>query len=122
MGYWVDLDAPYITYENEYIESVWALLQVLHQKGLLYRGHKIQWYSPANETVLSSHEVSLGYEEVQDPSIIVRAPLADEPGHVAPGVDDDAVDRSQQRRDVRRAEDQVRQSPRRLKKAAATST
>ncbi len=79
MGYWVDLDAPYVTYENEYIESVWSLLQVLHQKGLLYRGHKIQWYSPANGTVLSSHEVSLGYEEVQDPSIIVRAPLADDP-------------------------------------------
>ena len=78
MGYWVDLSAPYVTFENEYIESVWALLHTLHQKGLLYRGHKVQWYSPANGTVLSSHEVSLGYEEVQDVSIVVRAPLADE--------------------------------------------
>ncbi|HIG75157.1 MAG TPA: isoleucine--tRNA ligase, partial [Bacteroidetes bacterium] len=80
MGYWVDLSDPYVTFENNYIESVWALLQTIHQKGLLYRGHKVQWYSPANETVLSSHEVSLGYKEVQDVSIVTRARLADEPG------------------------------------------
>ncbi len=73
MGYWVDLDDPYVTFENDYIESVWSLLQAIHQKGYLYQGYKIQWYSPANETVLSSHEVSLGYKEVQDPSIYVKA-------------------------------------------------
>lgn len=72
MGYWVDLDNPYITFKNEYIESVWWLLKQIHEKGLLYKGHKIQWYSPGSSTVLSSHEVSLGYKEVQDPSVYVR--------------------------------------------------
>ena len=71
-GYWVDLDDPYVTYQNNYIESVWWLLAELHAKGLLYRGHKIHWYSPGSGTVLSSHEVSLGYQEVEDPSVTVR--------------------------------------------------
>ncbi len=78
MGYWVDLEHPYITFENEYIESVWWLLKQIHEKGLLYKGYKIQWYSPGSGTVLSSHEVSLGYEEVQDPSVYVRFPVTDE--------------------------------------------
>ena len=72
MGYWVDLDDPYVTYETEYIESVWWLLKQIHEKGLMYRGYKIQWYSPGSHTVLSSHEVSLGYEETQDPSVYIR--------------------------------------------------
>ena len=72
MGYWVDLENPYITFENEYIESVWWAIKRLHEKNLLYQGYKIQWYSPGSGTVLSSHEVSLGYKEVQDPSITVK--------------------------------------------------
>ena len=72
MGYWVDLDHPYVTFETDYIESVWWLLKQIYEKGLLYRGYKIQWYSPGSGTVLSSHEVSMGYKEVQDPSIYVR--------------------------------------------------
>ncbi len=79
IGYWVDLDAPYVTFSNEYIESVWWLLKQLHDKGLIYKGHKIHWYSPGSGTVLSSHEVSLGYKEVQDPSVTVAFPLADDP-------------------------------------------
>ena len=79
MGYWVDLSDPYVTFENDYVESVWNLLKRLWDRGLLYQGHKIQWYSPANGTVLSSHEVSLGYKEVQDTSIVVRARLVEEP-------------------------------------------
>ena len=79
MGYWVDLENPYVTFENDYIESVWSLLQRIWDKGLLAEGHKIQWYSPANGTVLSSHEVSLGYREVQDVSVTVRFPLVGEP-------------------------------------------
>ena len=75
MGYWVDLDNPYITFKNEYIESVWWLLKQIYERGLLYKGHKIQWYSPGSNTVLSSHEVSLGYKEVQDPSVYVRFPV-----------------------------------------------
>ncbi|MEX0746580.1 MAG: isoleucine--tRNA ligase [Rhodothermales bacterium] len=78
MGYWVDLDNPYITFRNEYIESVWWLLKQIYEKGLLYKGYKIQWYSPGSGTVLSSHEVSLGYEEIQDPSIYVRFKVAGE--------------------------------------------
>lgn len=79
MGYWVDLDKPYITFENDYIESVWWAFKQLHEKGLVYKGYKIQWYSPGSGTVLSSHEVSLGYKETQDPSIYVKFPLdADE--------------------------------------------
>lgn len=77
MGYWVDLDNPYVTFENEYIESVWWLLKQIHEKGLLYQGHKIQWYSPGSGTVLSSHEVSLGYKEVQDPSVYIKFKLAE---------------------------------------------
>lgn len=72
MGYWVDQENPYITFENEYIESVWWALHRLFEKGLVYKGYKIQWYSPGSGTVLSSHEVSLGYKETQDPSIYVK--------------------------------------------------
>ncbi len=79
MGYWVDLDQPYITFENNYIESVWWLLKQLHEKDLLYKGYKIQWYSPGSHTILSSHEVSLGYRETQDPSVYIRFALDGEP-------------------------------------------
>jgi isoleucyl-tRNA synthetase len=79
MGYWVDLENPYITFENDYIESVWWAFKQLYEKGLVYKGYKIQWYSPGSGTVLSSHEVSLGYKETQDPSVYVKFPLdADE--------------------------------------------
>ena len=79
MGYWVDLDDPYITFKSSYIESVWWLLKEMHRKGYLYQGFKIQWYSPGSGTVLSSHEVSLGYKEVQDPSIYTRFRSTDDP-------------------------------------------
>ncbi|MEX1211841.1 MAG: isoleucine--tRNA ligase [Balneolaceae bacterium] len=78
MGYWVDLDHPYVTFENDYIESVWWAFKTLHEKGFVYKGYKIQWYSPGSATVLSSHEVSLGYEETQDPSIYIRFPVEGE--------------------------------------------
>ena len=78
MAYWVDLDDPYVTFEKDYIETVWWLLKQIYEKDLLYKGHKIQWYSPGSETVLSSHEVSLGYEEVQDPSVYIRFPISKE--------------------------------------------
>ena len=78
MGYWVDLENPYITFKKSYIESAWWLIQQINKKGLLYRGLKIQWYSPGSGTVLSSHEVSLGYREVQDPSVYVRFATEDD--------------------------------------------
>lgn len=72
MGYWVDLDHPYITYENNYIESLWALLKMLYEKGLLYEGYTIQPYSPAAGTGLSSHELNQPgcYRNVKDVSAI----------------------------------------------------
>lgn len=79
MGYWVDLDNPYVTFDNDYIESIWWAFKSLYDKGLVYKGYKIQWYSPGSGTVLSSHEVSLGYKETQDPSIYVKFPLDADP-------------------------------------------
>ncbi len=72
MGFWVDLDNPYITYENNYIESVWWLLHRLYEKGLLYKGYTIQPYSPAAGTGLSSHELNLPgcYKNVKDTSAV----------------------------------------------------
>ncbi|MFY9281470.1 MAG: class I tRNA ligase family protein, partial [Bacteroidia bacterium] len=74
IGYWVDLDNPYITYENEYIESVWNLLQRLHQKGFLYKGHTIQPFSPAAGTGLSSHELNQPgtYKDVKDTTVVAQ--------------------------------------------------
>ena len=74
MGYWVDLDHPYITFENKYIESVWWLLKKLYDKGLLYEGYTIQPYSPAAGTGLSSHELNLpgAYKEVKDLTVTVQ--------------------------------------------------
>jgi len=74
MGYWVDLEHPYITYENNYIESVWWLLKQLHNKDLLYKGYTIQPYSPAAGTGLSSHELNMpgAYRDIKDVSAIAQ--------------------------------------------------
>ncbi len=79
MGYWVDLSSPYVTFENTYIESVWWALKRFHDEGMIYKGHKIQPYCPRCETPLSSHEVSLGYEDVKDPSVYVRMKTRKDP-------------------------------------------
>ncbi|HYQ87928.1 MAG TPA: isoleucine--tRNA ligase [Bacteroidota bacterium] len=78
MGYWVDLAHPYITFTNEYIESVWWSLKRYFDGGLIYKGYKIQPYCPRCETPLSSHEVSLGYENVKDPSVYVKVRMKGE--------------------------------------------
>ena len=81
IGYWLDYGKPYVTYSNDYVESVWWALKTLHEKGLLTRGHKILPYCPRCGTALSSHEVALGYKEVEDPSVYVALDLvADESG------------------------------------------
>ncbi|MCB0493918.1 MAG: isoleucine--tRNA ligase [Cyclobacteriaceae bacterium] len=74
MGYWVDLDHPYVTYEKNYIESLWWLLKQLYEKDLLYKGYSIQPYSPAAGTGLSSHELNLPgcYKDVKDTSIVAQ--------------------------------------------------
>jgi len=77
IGYWLDLENPYITFTNEYIESVWWILKEIWKKDLLYQGFKILPYCPRCETPLSSHEVSQGYKDVKDPSIYVRMKIKD---------------------------------------------
>jgi isoleucyl-tRNA synthetase len=74
MGYWVDLNDPYITYENEYIETLWWVLKQFHQKGLLYKGYTVQPYSPAAGTGLSSHELNQPgtYKMLKDTSIVAE--------------------------------------------------
>jgi isoleucyl-tRNA synthetase len=72
MAYWVDMEHPYITCEPYYIESIWWALKQFHDKGLIYKGHKIQPYCPRCETALSSHEVALGYDTAKDPSVYVK--------------------------------------------------
>ncbi len=80
IAYWLDWDNAYITCSAGYIESVWSLLKTLHGKGLLTRGHRVLPYCPRCGTVLSSHELSLGYETVRDKSIYVGCPLEDGSG------------------------------------------
>ncbi len=78
IGFWLDLDDPYVTYENDYIESVWWVLRQIWDKDLLYRGHKVVPYCTRCETALSSHEVAQGYADVDDPSVTVRLRVVDE--------------------------------------------
>ena len=108
IAYWLDYDHPYVTYHNEYVESVWWALKTLFDKKLLYRGHKILPYCPRCGTALSSHEVAQGYEDVEDPSVYIALDLRErEAGAGSAGsrresasarraansrVDDDAVD------------------------------
>ncbi len=80
IAFWVNLDDAYVTFTNDYIESIWWILKQLWDKDLIYRGYKIVPYSTHAGTTLSSHEVSLGYEMVKDPSVFVRFPLRDNPG------------------------------------------
>ncbi|MDR1895815.1 MAG: isoleucine--tRNA ligase [Prevotellaceae bacterium] len=80
MGYWVDMDAPYITYDNRYIETLWWLLKQLYNKGLLYKGYTIQPYSPAAGTGLSSHELNQPgcYRDVKDTTCVAQFKVADD--------------------------------------------
>ncbi|HEX5984302.1 MAG TPA: isoleucine--tRNA ligase [Solirubrobacterales bacterium] len=80
IGFWIDLDDPYVTLENDYIESVWWSLRKLWDDERLYEGHKVVPYCPRCGTALSSHEVAQGYEDIEDPSIYVRFPLLGEDG------------------------------------------
>lgn len=72
LGYWVDMDHPYMTMDNDYIESVWNILGTIHEKGWLYKGHRVSPYCPSCQTSLSSHEVAQGYKVVKDLSATVK--------------------------------------------------
>jgi isoleucyl-tRNA synthetase len=76
IGFWLDYSDPYVTYSNDYVESVWWALKTLYDKDLLYRGHKILPYCARCGTALSSHEVAQGYRDVKDPSVYIALDLA----------------------------------------------
>ena len=78
IGYWVDMENPYVTYHDNYIESVWWSLKEIHKKGLLYKGHKIVPYCPRCGTALASHEVAQGYKDVKEKSVYAKFKLKNE--------------------------------------------
>lgn len=82
VGFWADMDDPYVTYHNEYIESVWWSLKQVYDKGLLYKGFKIVPYCPRCGTPLSSHEVAQGYRDIKERSALVKFKLKDEDAYV----------------------------------------
>lgn len=75
IGFWLDMENPYVTYENDYIETLWWIIKQIYQKGLLYKDHKVVPYCPRCGTSLSSHEVALGYKKIKEPSIYVKFKL-----------------------------------------------
>ena len=83
IGFWVDQENPYVTYHNEYIESVWNIVKKINEQGLLYKDYKVVPWCPRCGTALSSHELALGYENVKDLSVYVKFPVKD--GSVAGG-------------------------------------
>lgn len=92
MGYWVDMDDPYITYENKYIESVWWLLKQIYNKEMLYKGYTIQPYSPKAGTGLSSHELNMPgtYRDVKDTSVVAQfKAVRDEHASMLEGIEGD---------------------------------
>jgi isoleucyl-tRNA synthetase len=85
MAYWLDYEHPYVTYTNDYVESVWWALKTLHEKDLLYRGHKILPYCARCGTALSSHELAQGYKDVEGPSVYVALPVVEDEARSAAG-------------------------------------
>ena len=77
VGYWADMENPYVTYDDNYIESVWWAIKTINEKGLLYKGYKIVPYCPRCGTALSSHEVAQGYKDVKEVSVVVRFKMKD---------------------------------------------
>ncbi len=82
VGYWVDMENPYVTYHNNYIESVWWALKEMWKKGLLYEGHKVMPYCPRCGTALSSHEVAQGYKDVKDLTCVAKFKLKGEDKYI----------------------------------------
>ena len=78
LGFWCDLDKAYVTFHDDYVQSVWWALSQLFKDGLLYQGYKVVWWWPGGGTALSAGEVGQGYKTIDDPSVIVRFPLRDQ--------------------------------------------
>ncbi len=85
LGFWVNLEEAYVTFHQQYVESVWWSLKTLYERGLLYQGHKVVWWWAQGGTALSAGEVGEGYRKVQDPSVYVKFPLVREKGSRDPG-------------------------------------
>jgi isoleucyl-tRNA synthetase len=79
IGFWIDMEHPYVTMEDDYIESVWWALRQIWDQERLYEGHKVVPYCPRCGTALSSHEVALGYHDVEDPSVYLKLPITEAP-------------------------------------------
>ena len=86
IGYWVDMEHPYVTLDNSYIETGWWVIKQLWDKGLVYQGYRVTPHCPRCGTSLSSHEVALGYDEVDDPSVYIKFKVVDDPLNVLEGV------------------------------------
>ena len=82
MAFWIDMEDPYVTFQDNYIESTWWSLKQMFDKGLLFRGHKVLPYCPQTGTSYSSHEVALGYKEVAEPSVFIKFKLDDDDASV----------------------------------------
>ena len=82
VGYWADMEDPYVTYDDNYIESEWWALKTIYEKGLLYKGHKVVPYCPRCGTPLSSHEVAQGYKDVKERSAIAKFPVKGEDAYI----------------------------------------
>jgi isoleucyl-tRNA synthetase len=87
IGYWVDMEHPYVTLDNSYIETGWWVIKQLWDKGLVYQGYRVTPHCPRCGTSLSSHEVALGYEEVDDPSVYIKFKIVVDPANVLKGAD-----------------------------------
>src|ERR671919_2564375 len=85
IGFWIDLDDPYVTLANEYIESVWWSLRKIWDDGRLYEAYKVVPYCPRDGTALSSHEVAQGYQDVEDPSVYVKFGVVEPAGALREG-------------------------------------
>lgn len=85
MGYWIDLENPYVTYDNSYIETLWWIIKQIDEKGFLYQGHKVVPHCPRCGTALSSHEVAQGYKEVEENSVFMKFRVKDENKKVLAG-------------------------------------
>ncbi|MGB8221138.1 MAG: isoleucine--tRNA ligase [Polyangiales bacterium] len=79
IGFWVDFESAYVTFHKSYVESVWWALSEMFNKGLLYQGYKVVWWWPQGGTALSAGEVGQGYQTIDDPSVMIRFPVAGEP-------------------------------------------
>ena len=77
IGFWIDLENPYVTYDNDYIESLWWIIKQVYDKGLLYKGHKVIPQCPRCGTALSSHEVALGYKNIEEESVTIKFKIKD---------------------------------------------